>query len=68
MMSTPYLWSEGADGGWWEGEAIGGTCPMHICSENVKTFKNLRLQNQKSYDLETWHVALGTQTLQSLYK
>ena len=32
MMSTPYLWSEGADGGWWEGEAIGGTCPMHICS------------------------------------
>ena len=20
MMSTPYLWSEGADGGWWEGE------------------------------------------------
>ena len=31
-MSTPYLWSEGADGGWWEGEAIDGTCPMHICS------------------------------------
>ena len=25
----------------------------------VKTFKNL-LQNQTSYDLETWHVALGT--------
>ena len=24
-----------------------------------KTFKNLLLQNQKSYDLETWHVALG---------
>ena len=24
----------------------------------VKTFENL-LQNQKSYDLETWHVALG---------
>ena len=21
MMSTPYLLSEGADGGWWEGEA-----------------------------------------------
>ena len=33
-----------------------------------KTFKNLLLQNQKSYDLETWHVALGTQALQSLYK
>ena len=23
---------------------------------------------QRSYDLETWHVALGTQALQSLYK
>ena len=33
----------------------------------VKTFKN-PLQNQKSNDLETWHVALGTQALQSLYK
>ena len=32
MMSTPYLWSEGALGSWWEGEAIAGTCPMHICS------------------------------------
>ena len=30
--------------------------------------KNLLFQNQKSYDLETWHVALGTQALQSLYK
>ena len=38
------------------------------CSYMVKTFKNLLLQNQKSYDLETWHVALGTQALQSLYK
>ena len=25
----------------------------------LKTFKNLFLQNQKSYDLETWHVAFG---------
>ena len=33
----------------------------------VKTVKNLLLQNQKSYDLETWHVAFGTQALQSLY-
>ena len=33
-----------------------------------KNFKNLLLQNQKSYNLETWHVALGTQALQSLYK
>ena len=32
-----------------------------------KNIKNL-LQNQKSYDLETWHVASGTQALQSLYK
>ena len=37
------------------------------CPYMVKTFKNL-LQNQKSYDLETWHVALGTQALQNLYK
>ena len=34
----------------------------------LKTFKNLLLQNQKSYDLETWLVALATQALQSLYK
>ena len=25
----------------------------------MATFKNLLLQKQKSYDLETWHVALG---------
>ena len=31
----------------------------------VESFKNLLLQNQKSYDLDTWHVALGTQALQS---
>ena len=34
----------------------------------VKTLKNLLLQNQMSYNLETWHVAPGTQALQSLYK
>ena len=36
----------------------------------LKTFKNL-LQKQKSCDLETWHVALGTQAeleLELLYK
>ena len=33
----------------------------------VKTFRNL-LQNQKSFDLETLHAALGNQALQSLYK
>ena len=31
-----------------------------------KPFKNL--ENQKSNDLETWHVASGTEALQSLYK
>ena len=30
--------------------------------------KNLLLQNRKSYDLETWQAASGTQVLQSLYK
>ena len=33
------------------------------CPYMVKTFKNLLLQNQKTFDLETWHVALGTQAL-----
>ena len=33
-----------------------------------KTFKNLLLQNRKSCDHETWHAALGSQVLQSLYK
>ena len=38
---------------------------MWPCSFMLKTFKNLILQNQKSYDLETWHAALGSQALQS---
>ena len=33
-----------------------------------KNLKNLLLQNQMSYDLETWHVSLGAQALQSLYE
>ena len=33
-----------------------------------KNLKNLLFQNQTSYDLETWHVASGTQTLQSFYE
>ena len=33
-----------------------------------KSLKNLLLQNQKFYDLDTWHVASGTQALHSLYK
>ena len=32
-----------------------------------KNLKNFLLQNQRSYDLETWHIALMTQVLQSLY-
>ena len=38
---------------------------MLVCDKN---FKNLYLWNLKSYDLETWHGALGTQALQSLYR
>ena len=34
----------------------------------VKPFKNLLLQNRKSYDLETWQTAKGTRALQKLYK
>ena len=33
---------------------------------NIKTLKIFFLQNQNFYDLETWHVASGTQALQSL--
>ena len=33
-----------------------------------KNLKNLLLQNRKSYDLETWHVASVIQALQRLYK
>ena len=33
-----------------------------------KNLLNHLLQNQKSYDLETWHEALVTQALQGLYK
>ena len=38
---------------------------MPIYGKNLKKFL---LQNQKSYDLETWHVASRTQALHSLYK
>ena len=33
-----------------------------------KTFNNIQLHNLKSYDPETWHAALRTRALQSLYK
>ena len=35
---------------------------MHMYGKNLK---HLLVQNQNSYDLETWHVSLGTQALQS---
>ena len=49
---------------------INGTGHMTKMAANpimVKTFKNLLLQNQKFYDIETWHIALEAQALQSLY-
>ena len=55
----------------WEGETkvyINGPGHMTKMAAMPIYGKNLLLQNQKSYDLETWHVALGTQALQSLYK
>ena len=33
-----------------------------------KTFNNLLLQNQKSYDLDTWHASSVTQAVEGLYK
>ena len=38
-----------------------GAMPIYI--NMVKTFENPLLKNQKSYDLETWHVAWWTQAL-----
>ena len=53
----------------WEGGTkvcING--PGHMTKMAAMPIKNLLLQNQKSYDLETWHVASGTQALHSVYK
>ena len=58
----------------WEGgtkiyiNGLGHMTQMAAMPIYGKTLKNLLLQNQKAYDLETWHVASGTQVLQSLYK
>ena len=58
----------------WEGETkiyINGAGHMtKIAAMPIydKNLKNLLLQNQKSYDLETWLVASVTQALQSLCK
>ena len=38
------------------------------CPYMVKTFRNCLLRKQKSYDPETWHVALGTQATQGFHK
>ena len=39
---------------------------MAAMAKIAKTFKNL-LQNQKTYDFETWHEASGRRALQKLY-
>ena len=55
---------------WEGGTRVYINCPGHMTKMATmsiygKTFKNLLLQNHKSYDLETWHVAWGTLALQS---
>ena len=58
----------------WEGgtkvyiNGLGHMTKMAALRIYGKNLKNLLHQNQKSYDLETWHVASATQVLQSLYK
>ena len=49
-------------------KGLGHMTKMAVMPIMVKTFKNILLQNQKSYDLETWHAASGTQALQSFNK
>ena len=54
----------------WEGKTkvfINGQCHMTKMATMPIFDKNLKnlLQNQKSYDLGTWHVSLRTQSLQS---
>ena len=49
------------------GNKIYISCPGHMTKMAAmpiydKTFKNLILQNNKSYDLRVWHVASGTLT------
>ena len=41
---------------------------MAAVAINSKNFKNLFLQNQKTYDFKTWHETSGNRALQSLYK
>ena len=41
---------------------------MTAIAIKTKTFENHLLQNQKAYDIETWHEAAGNRALQKLYK
>ena len=41
---------------------------MAAMAINRKNLKNLLLQNQRTYDFETFHEALGNGALQGLYK
>ena len=58
---------------WERGTKCYINCPGHMTKMAAmpiygKNLKHLLFQNHKFYDLETLHVALGTQGLQSLYK
>ena len=65
QSKTNFIWSLLGKG---EKVYINGQGHMAKMAATPIYGKNL-LQNQKSYhDLETWHVASGTQGLQSLYK
>ena len=54
----------------WEGgkkvyiNGLGHMTKMAAMSIYGKNLKNLLLQDQKSHDLETWHVSFGSQALQ----
>ena len=58
----------------WEGgtkvykNGLGHMTKMAATPIYGKNFKNIPLQKQKSYDLETLHAASGAHVLQSLYK
>ena len=67
------MWSLLGEGGGGGGKklyinGLGHMTKMAVMPIFGKTFKNLLLQNRKSYDSETWHAASGTQALQSIYK
>ena len=55
---------------WQAGKKVYINGPGHMTKMTAMPIyiKNLLLQIHKSYYLETWHVASGTQALQSLYR